>query len=116
MHLAWLVVNHSGTLASAQLGEDPHPEAGGNLEQNQIGPGLWGEVGEVDSCFETRPRVNCAKVFGLLVIWLGLGGLMGRLGDSRGPGECLVGSVQRVPEPDPLPGISFDTRPDLIQF
>ena len=25
-------------------------------------------------------------------------------------------SAQRVPEPDPLPGISFDTRPDLIQF
>ena len=25
-------------------------------------------------------------------------------------------SVQRVPEPDPLPGISFDTRPDPIQF
>ena len=45
----------------------------------------------MDICFETRPRVNCAKVFGLLVIWLGLGGLMGRLGDSRGPGECLVG-------------------------
>ena len=27
-----------------------------------------------------------------------------------------VCSAQRVPEPDPLPGISFDTRPDLIQF
>ena len=27
-----------------------------------------------------------------------------------------MGSAQRVPEPDPLPGISFDTRPDLIQF
>ena len=39
MHLAWLVVNHSGTLPSAQLGEDPHPEAGGNLEQDQIGLG-----------------------------------------------------------------------------
>ena len=26
------------------------------------------------------------------------------------------GSAQRVPEPDPLPGISFDTRPDPIQF
>ena len=25
-------------------------------------------------------------------------------------------SVQRVPEPDPLPGIPFDTRPDPIQF
>ena len=25
-------------------------------------------------------------------------------------------SAQRVPEPDPLPGISFDTRPDPIQF
>ena len=25
-------------------------------------------------------------------------------------------SVQRVPEPDPIPGISFDTRPDPIQF
>ena len=27
-----------------------------------------------------------------------------------------VSSAQRVPEPDPLPGISFDTRPDPIQF
>ena len=25
-------------------------------------------------------------------------------------------SAQRVPEPDPLPGISVDTRPDPIQF
>ena len=25
-------------------------------------------------------------------------------------------SVQRVPEPDPIPGIFFDTRPDPIQF
>ena len=25
-------------------------------------------------------------------------------------------SAQRVPEPDPLPGIYFDTRPDPIQF
>ena len=25
-------------------------------------------------------------------------------------------SAQQVPEPDPLPGISFDTRPDPIQF
>ena len=25
-------------------------------------------------------------------------------------------SAQRVPEPDPLPGISFDIRPDPIQF
>ena len=39
MHLAWLVVNHIGTLPSGQLGEDPHPEAGGNLEQDQIGLG-----------------------------------------------------------------------------
>ena len=31
---------------------------------------------------------------------------------SYGPGA----SAQRVPEPDPLPGISFDTRPDPIQF
>ena len=23
-------------------------------------------------------------------------------------------SAQRVPEPDPLPGISFDTRPDSV--
>ena len=30
--------------------------------------------------------------------------------------EALWGSAQRVPEPDPLPGISFDTRPDPIQF
>ena len=29
---------------------------------------------------------------------------------------CPLFSVQRVPEPDPLPGISFDTRPDPIQF
>ena len=27
----------------------------------------------------------------------------------------VVDSAQRVPEPDPLPGISFDTRPDPIQ-
>ena len=27
-----------------------------------------------------------------------------------------VTSVQRVPEPDPIPGISFATRPDPIQF
>ena len=27
-----------------------------------------------------------------------------------------VGSAQQVPKPDPLPGISFDTRPDPIQF
>ena len=49
----------------------------------------------MDRCFETRPRVNCAKVFGLLVIWLGPGGqkgrLMGRLGDSKGQGKCVVG-------------------------
>ena len=25
-------------------------------------------------------------------------------------------SAQWVPEPDPLPGISFDTRPNPIQF
>ena len=28
----------------------------------------------------------------------------------------VTDSAQRVPEPDPLPGISFDTRPDPIQF
>ena len=28
----------------------------------------------------------------------------------------LIISAQRVPEPDSLPGISFDTRPDPIQF
>ena len=28
----------------------------------------------------------------------------------------LLSSAQRVPEPDPLPGISFDTPPDPIQF
>ena len=28
----------------------------------------------------------------------------------------LSSSAQRVPEPDPLPGIYFDTRPDPIQF
>ena len=27
-----------------------------------------------------------------------------------------TGSVQRVPKPDPIPGISFATRPDPIQF
>ena len=27
-----------------------------------------------------------------------------------------IASAQQVPEPDPLPGISFDTRPDPIQF
>ena len=31
---------------------------------------------------------------------------------ARRPGS----SAQQVPEPDPLPGISFDTRPDPIQF
>merc|ERR1712107_896326 len=32
-------------------------------------------------------------------------------------GHWIVGnSVQRVPEPDPIPGISFATRPDPIQF
>ena len=45
----------------------------------------------MDSCFETRPRVNCAKVFGLLLIWLGLGGQKGRRGDSGGQGECVGG-------------------------
>ena len=30
--------------------------------------------------------------------------------------ECHIPSAQRVPEPDPLPGISFNTRPDPIQF
>ena len=30
--------------------------------------------------------------------------------------QALSSSAQRVPEPDPLPGISFDTRPDPIQF
>ena len=30
--------------------------------------------------------------------------------------QLEVNSAQRVPEPDPLPGISFDTRPDPIQF
>ena len=28
----------------------------------------------------------------------------------------LSASAQQVPEPDPIPGISFDTRPDPIQF
>ena len=32
------------------------------------------------------------------------------------PFDALGTSDQRVPEPDPLPGISFDTRPDPIQF
>ena len=32
------------------------------------------------------------------------------------PKVVITISVQRVPEPDPLPGISFDTRPDPIQF
>ena len=26
----------------------------------------------------------------------------------------ILASAQRVPEPDPLPGISFDTRPDSV--
>ena len=30
--------------------------------------------------------------------------------------EMAISSVQRVPEPDPIPGISFATRPDPIQF
>ena len=29
---------------------------------------------------------------------------------------AVTSSAQRVPEPDPLPGIFFDTRPDPIQF
>ena len=35
------------------------------------------------------------------------------LGCSR---SRLTNSAQQVPEPDQLPGISFDTRPNLIQF
>ena len=38
-----------------------------------------------------------------------------RVGDNKSDGGP-VDSAQRVPEPDPLPGISFDTRPDMIQF
>ena len=30
--------------------------------------------------------------------------------------NLLPTSAQWVPEPDPLPGIFFDTRPDPIQF
>ena len=30
--------------------------------------------------------------------------------------ESTICSAQRVPEPDPLSGISFDTRPDMILF
>ena len=30
--------------------------------------------------------------------------------------EQIRSSALRVPEPDPIPGISFDTRPDPIQF
>ena len=75
MNLAWLVVNNSGTLPSAQLGEDPHPEAGGNLEQDQIGLGPQDEVDNM-IFFQTWPSKNCAKVevtnwsFGFLV-WSG---------------------------------------------
>ena len=36
--------------------------------------------------------------------------------DVFGPKSPVVNSVQRVPEPDPIPGISFATRPDPIQF
>ena len=35
---------------------------------------------------------------------------------TRMPMPTVMGSAQRVPEPDPLPGIFFDTRPDPIQF
>ena len=35
---------------------------------------------------------------------------------EQGVRPSVSRSVQRVPEPDPLPGISFDTRPDPIQF
>ena len=31
-------------------------------------------------------------------------------------GMLPLNSVQRVPEPDPIPGISFATRPDPIHF
>ena len=40
----------------------------------------------------------------LNTIWAG-----GALGDTEVEVQCGRGSVQRVPEPDPLPGISFDT-------
>ena len=30
--------------------------------------------------------------------------------------KLLISSAQRVPKPDPLPSISFATRPDPIQF
>ena len=30
--------------------------------------------------------------------------------------KAELSSAQRVPEPDPIPGISFDTQPDPIQF
>ena len=46
-----------------------------------------------------------------------------RIGTADKPATVEVGSLifimisaQRVPEPDPIPGISFDTRPDPIQF
>ena len=35
---------------------------------------------------------------------------------DRRDGTDGTSSAQRVPEPDPLPGISFDIRPDPIQF
>ena len=45
----------------------------------------------------------------LNTIWAG-----GALGDTEVEVQCGRGSVQRVPEPDPLPGISFNTRPDSV--
>ena len=36
--------------------------------------------------------------------------------DWRRESSSHVARAQRVPEPDPIPGISFDTRPDPIQF
>ena len=42
--------------------------------------------------------------------------LLTGLQEGLDPKTSLTRSAQRVPEPDPLPGIFFDTRPDPIQF
>ena len=44
------------------------------------------------------------------------GGIEIDIGQRQHGAKRALCSAQRVPEPDPLPGISLDTRPDPIQF
>ena len=52
---------------------------------------------------------NWYVIFGIKIF------LSSRPDPSQDP-NFFASSAQRVPEPDPLPGISLDTRPDPIQF